>query len=98
MLVTHRWRVVNRDGLHFRAWDEECVAYDEFTGHTHLLSSFAGETLSQLCGQQTPLSAAVIADQLAAELEIERDAGFDQALAACLDAFERLGLVERTEA
>ena len=98
MAATHCWRAINRDGLHLRAWDDESVVYDEFSGHTHLLSSFAGESLSQLCGQQAPLSAALIADQLAAELEIERDAGFDQALAACLDAFERLGLVERIEA
>ena len=98
MVVIHRWRVVNREGLHFWAWGEACVAYDELTGHTHLLSSFAGEALSQLCRRQAPLSAEILAEQLATELQTDRDPEFDQILAACLDEFERLGLVEHAEA
>ncbi|OIR07162.1 hypothetical protein GALL_107510 [mine drainage metagenome] len=96
MVVTHRWRVVNRDGLHFRAWDEECVAYDELSGNTHLLSSFAGEALAQLCREPAPRCAALLALDVAAQLALERDASLDQALAACLDEFERLGLAERS--
>lgn len=98
MAVRHCWRAINRDGFHLRAWDDESVVYDEFSGHTHLLSSFAGDALSLLCRQQAPLSAELLAEQLAAELEIDRGSEFDQALAASLDEFERLGLVERTEA
>ena len=98
MTLNHCWRAIDREAIHLRVWDAECVAYDELTGHTHLLSSFAGEALSQLCRRQAPLSAEILAEQLATELQTNRDPEFDQILAACLDEFERLGLVEHAEA
>lgn len=98
MAFMHCWRAINRDGLHLKSWDDGIVVYDEFSGHTHLLTSFAGDTLSLLCRQQAPLSAELLAKQLTAECWISRAAGFDQVLVATLDEFERLGLVERTEA
>ncbi len=96
MTLTHRWRAIDREAIHLRVWDAECVAYDELSGNTHLLSSFAGEALAQLCREPAPRCAALLALDVAAQLALERDASLDQALAACLDEFERLGLAERS--
>ena len=97
--VTFRqnWRATDNDSLHLKTWDDETVVYDEFSGDTHLLSSFAGEILSRLCQLRDPISAETIAYQLALELAIDRDASFDLALSTCLEEFQRLGMVERVE-
>ena len=95
MTVRHCWQAV--DGLHARVWEDEGVIYDEFSGHTHLVTSFAAATLTQLRQQQAPLPTGYLAAQLAETLALERNEEFDAALAANLNEFERLGLVERSQ-
>ena len=98
MTLNHCWRAIDREAIHLRVWDAECVAYDELSGNTHLLSSFAGEALAQLCREPAPRCATDIAKNMAADLSLDQDANLDQELAACLAEFERLGLAERSAA
>lgn len=89
------WQAVNPDLSHLKTWDGESVVYVERSGQTHLLSLFAGLLLTQMSQQHAPVSSGTLGEQLAAEMELAWDAEFEQALAASLDQFECLGLIER---
>lgn len=89
------WQAVNLDLSHVKTWDGETVVYNERSGQTHLLSLFAALLLTQMSKQREPASSSSLGGQLAAEMELERDAEFEQALAGSLDQFEHLGLTER---
>lgn len=97
MAAPDRWQAVDRDGLHFRNWDDEWVVYSDLSGHTHLLSSLAGHLILLLSRQGAPITVEALASVIAAEEAAECNHDLIDAIAAILTDFERLNLVERAQ-
>lgn len=75
--------------LHFRYWEDECVAYVGASGDTHCLSALAGEVLALL--QKTPMDIV----QLVQHFE-NRDNSTEDLLAgytSILSGLQQLGIV-----
>ena len=94
MADIHLWQVAEPPLAHIQSWDDESVLYDPRSGETHLLSLFAAVLLNLMFSQTGVASTEELAQRLSVEIELDRDAQFDQALAESLDQFQALGLIE----
>ena len=91
------WQAVDPSLVHTQSWDDEIVLYDLRSGQTHHLSLFGGALLMLMFRQTGLASGEDWSSQLAAVLELDRDAQFDQTLAESLDQFQALSLIEGIE-
>lgn len=65
------WRIAPEHATAWRAWDGEIVIYDDLSGDTLKLDVIMAATFQ--CLQQEAASLDVVADHLAATLELEDD-------------------------
>ena len=79
--------------LSVRHWDDDYVVYHPGSGDTHLLDASRYLLLTQLAREPAP--AAVIADRLAAQLELPDDAEFPEKIETLLSDLYGLGLIEK---
>lgn len=79
--------------LSVRHWDDEYVVYHPGSGDTHLLDASRYLLLTQLGREPAP--AAVIAERLAARLELPDDVEFTEKIETLLSDLYGLGLIEK---
>jgi PqqD family protein of HPr-rel-A system len=79
--------------LSVRHWDDDYVVYHPGSGDTHLLDASRYVLLTQLAPEPAP--AAVIAERLAARLELPDDAEFTEKIETLLSDLYGLGLIEK---
>lgn len=65
------WRIAPEHATAWRAWDGEIVVYDDLSGDTLKLDVIMAATFQRL--QQGAVSRDVVADHLAATLDLEGD-------------------------
>ncbi len=88
-----RWRVISGHPLVWRSWDDdEHVVYHTGTGDTHLLNDVAAEIL--VCLEVEALTCEELARRCGAAFGVEPDEGLRGHVAATLDEFDDLGLIE----
>lgn len=79
--------------LSVRHWDDDYMVYHPGSGDTHLLDASRYLLLTQLGREPAP--AAVIAERLAAQLELPNDAEFAENIETLLSDLYGLGLIEK---
>lgn len=89
------WKVEDGARFHFRRWGDECVAYDNATGDTHLLDPVAAELLLAL--QQAAATTEELVQRVASRLGTGTGSDLFSALESALGDFERLALIRRVE-
>jgi PqqD family protein of HPr-rel-A system len=89
------WKVEGESRFHFRRWGDECVAYDNATGDTHLLDPVAAELLVSL--QQAAATTEELVQRVASRLGTEAGSDLFSALESALGDFERLAFIRRAE-
>lgn len=77
--------------LHWRAWADEWVVFDEASGNTHLMDPLTACAL--LCLEDGPLAGAALASEVAEATELPAEA-LHGALGPVLERLQRLGLVD----
>lgn len=78
--------------LQHRAWDDECVVYNNLSGNTHLLEASAMQVLLAL--QPAPCGEAALSAALCAELQLAPDeAAVIPALLADLQSMELIEFI-----
>lgn len=85
------WRISPGQALHWRAWDDEVVLYNDLSGSTHLLDPAALELLQSL--QAGPADAVMLATRLADRFDAD-GADLCTVIDDMLAALGRLDLVE----
>jgi PqqD family protein of HPr-rel-A system len=84
---------ISRDArLTWREWEGDIVLYSDASGNTHRLEGIAAAAFEALIAG--PIEREQLADHIATELEVTRDALFDSALAEALAKLLKLGLLE----
>jgi PqqD family protein of HPr-rel-A system len=78
--------------LHWKAWDDEFVIFDEGSGDTHLLDPLAAEFLKVL--EESPGEVPGLARRLGARLDLARDADLTRRVRELVERFVAVGLVE----
>ena len=78
--------------MHWKTWDLEFVVFDEGSGDTHLLDSFAAEVLKVL--EESPGEVSGLARRLVARLDLAPDPDLTERVRELVDRFVALGLVE----
>jgi PqqD family protein of HPr-rel-A system len=90
-----RYFLRSSTSLHWAAWNDEYVVFDEASGHTHQLDAIRAYVLHLLC--EEPRSFSEVRDALAALPDLTAFFGGSPAneiLAAVFAEFETCGLVE----
>jgi PqqD family protein of HPr-rel-A system len=75
-----------------KSWEDGVVVYNLDSGNTHLLNPTAGEVLKYLV--QSPAPASTLANQLAAENNLEADPELNYNIDRLLNYLDTLGLIE----
>lgn len=94
-MATHphaRWRMPREFSVRLRSWGDETVAYHDGSGDTHLLGPIEAAAIHAL--RQTPSDLDGLTRQVAADLGLPPDTELATHLAALIDEFRKLGLVE----
>ena len=78
--------------MHWKAWDDEFVIFDEGSGDTHLLDPLAAEFLKVL--EESPGEVPSLACRLGARLDLARDADLTGRVRELVERFVAVGLVE----
>lgn len=84
------WRVLPGQALHYRAWDEEYVVFNNLSGDTHLLDGGAMQLL--LAVAAAPGGAAALGERLGSALGL--DAQEISEIPAMLEGLCALSLIE----
>lgn len=90
------WLLSSRFTLQIRHWDDDYLIYHPGSGDTHLLDATRYLLLRQL-GLE-PCAGEIIAQRLAAELQLEPDASFITEIKTLLSDLYGLGLIEKRDA
>ncbi|NOT67764.1 MAG: HPr-rel-A system PqqD family peptide chaperone [Methylophilaceae bacterium] len=61
--MSTRWHATTGGSLHWRAWDDEMVIYNNTSGDTHLLGVDAAQIL--LLFEQAPADLGIVSEQFA---------------------------------
>lgn len=86
------WRIARGQRLRLRAWQDECVVFNDLSGDTHLLGSAAAIVLTAL--QAAPAASAALAATLAARLGLALDEQLREEVDALLDELANFSLIE----
>ena len=86
------WRVTGQ--ARWRLWEDEAVVYNGRTGDTHHLADFAAWVFACLC--RGPASAAGLARESLASVELRSGEAPGAAVGRTLDLLRRLNLIEKT--
>ena len=78
--------------MHWKTWDLEFVVFDEGSGDTHLLDSFAAEVLKVL--EESLGEVSGLARRLVARLDLAPDPDVTERVRELVDRFVAIGLVE----
>jgi PqqD family protein of HPr-rel-A system len=78
--------------LHWKAWGDEFVIFDEGSGDTHLLDPLAAEFLKVL--EESPADVPGLARRLGARLDLASDADLTGRVRELVERFVAVGLVE----
>lgn len=89
------WRAIGRDQLCLRCWDDDCIVYNDATGHTHLVSPIAATMLRILLAAPHPLAAAELASRLAAHFGTTGDDELTTLVEETLADLEHSNVIER---
>jgi PqqD family protein of HPr-rel-A system len=84
------WRLV--DGLRWRAWEGEAVAYNDRTGDTHHFADFAAWIFARLCAG--PASADDLEQDAAEAVELTSGASLADTVERTLALLRRLQMIE----
>ena len=92
--VNCRWQVQDNATFSFYAWGDECVVYNELSGHTHLLDHLAAEVLYSI--KNRPASTEKLASQLHEKLDLSQtsDHSLNVYLKKILPELQRAELLE----
>ena len=85
------WRVIPRQTLVYRCWDDDAVLYNDLTGATHLLGPAALCVLDTL--RAAPADTSALSCAILAEFDIDADSLAGE-LAFVLESLARLDLIE----
>ncbi len=91
--MTGRLRLRPVTILHWRRWGSDYVVFDGASGRTHQLDALTAGAL--LAIEESPKSLAVLAEQLSAELSLDRDA-LVATLPGIVEQLTLVGLIETT--
>jgi PqqD family protein of HPr-rel-A system len=84
------WRLV--DGMRWRAWEGEAVAYNDRTGDTHHFADFAAWIFARLCAG--PASAEDLERDAAESVELASGASIADTVERTLALLRRLEMIE----
>ncbi len=87
------WQLAEGCRLHWKAWDQEFVVFDEGSGDTHLLDPLAAEVLKAL--EESPGEVPGLARRVVARLDLARDTDLHERVRELVERFVVAGLVER---
>ncbi|MES2152902.1 MAG: HPr-rel-A system PqqD family peptide chaperone [Pseudomonadota bacterium] len=87
-----KWQLIDGQQLQHRSWDDDCVAYNNLSGDTHLLNSTAMFLLLAL--QAGPADLPELAAAVRAEFEVDPDVVLEDQLATLLSELHSLSLIE----
>ena len=98
--MTHAmsWRVVARDALLVREWDDELVVYNDLDGNTHHLAPLGGKVLLALLERPAGLDAATLIADVGGLVGIGDAEVLAPAVDEALDELARLGIVAPADA
>lgn len=86
------WRLV--DGMRWRAWEGEAVAYNDRTGDTHHFAEFAAWIFARLC--DGPASAEDLERDASESVELASGASIADTVERTLALLRRLEMIEPT--
>ncbi len=86
------WRLPDGVRLSWRAFDDEIVVFNAFSGQTHLLDSLSAAVLEEI--ERAPATRAELAARLAGRFELGDAAALAERLDAVLAEFDRQGLAD----
>ncbi|HUK60065.1 MAG TPA: HPr-rel-A system PqqD family peptide chaperone [Stellaceae bacterium] len=78
--------------LSWRQFGAEWAFFDEGSGDTHVVDAVAAATL--MCIEAGTFDASALAEQVAVELDLEPSEALSQGVAASVERFTILGLIE----
>lgn len=87
-----RWRLPQDFSVALHSWGDETVAYHDGAGDTHLLGPVEAAALRAL--RRAPDGLDGLTRQVAAALDLAPDAALAAHMAALVQEFHKLGLVE----
>jgi PqqD family protein of HPr-rel-A system len=87
------WQLAEGCRLHWKAWDDEFVVFDEGSGDTHLLDPLAAEVLKVL--EESPGKVSELARRVVARLDLAPDTDLSERVSELVERFVAAGLVER---
>jgi PqqD family protein of HPr-rel-A system len=90
--ISGPWQLAEGCRLHWKAWDDEFVIFDEGSGDTHLLDPLAAEVLKLL--EQSPGDVADLARRTVARLDLAPDPDLAARVLELVRRFAAAGLVE----
>lgn len=91
-LSSVKWRTPKDRELCRRVWDRAAVVHDPASGETHYLNLMSIVALEQL--EESDLSLDELASKMSVYLDVERSSEFDNQVAALIERFDQLGLIE----
>lgn len=87
------WRIVARDAIAVREWDDELVVYNDLDGNTHHLAPLGGKVLLALLERPAGLNAVDVTARAGALAGIDEPGVLAPAVDEALDELARLDLV-----
>lgn len=92
-LDAYHWKILPAEGLAWRHFDGDYLAFNPASGNTHVLDVASGEILKFL--SQAAASSEAVGTRLAAFLEVDEDDNLRDARDEMLLNLEELALIER---
>ena len=92
------WRVVARDALAVREWNDELVVYNDLDGDTHHLAPLGGKVLVALLAHPDGLNDAALIGRIGERLAITEAQVLAPAIEEALDELGRLRLIAPLDA
>lgn len=95
MTGTPSWRVVAREAIAVREWDDELVVYNDLDGATHYLAPLGGKVLLALLERPSGFDASDLTARVGVLIGIDDAEVLAPAIDEALDELLRLDLIAR---